>query len=277
MNFNILGPLELRAGNVAITPTAPKQRQVISLLLMNANQVVSVPVLIRELWDEEPRRSAQATVQTYVLHLRRLFASGLHLPQSRVATDLLVTCSGGYLLSVDPEVLDTHRFERLSREGRAALAADNNQLAATRLREALALWRGQVLVDVQTGPLLAMQVVRLEEARLATLDCRIEADLRLGLHHEVLSELAYLAALQPLHENIHAQLMVALYRCGRRSEALDVFHRMRTRLVDELGLEPSAKLRHVQQAILMSDPELDGGSVPTTLLPDRLRALAVAS
>src|SRR5690349_472537 len=113
MNFNILGPLELRARNVAITPTAPKQRQVISLLLMNANQVVSVPVLIRELWDEEPRRSAQATVQTYVLHLRRLFASGLHLPQSRIAADLLVTCSGGYLLSVDPEVLDTHRFERL--------------------------------------------------------------------------------------------------------------------------------------------------------------------
>jgi DNA-binding SARP family transcriptional activator len=264
MEFSVLGPLSLRAGNLTITPTAPKTRQVLALLLMYANQMVSVSAIIRELWNDDPPRSALTTLQTYVLKLRRLFAAGLQLGPAQVSAEVLVTRVGGYLLKVDPGTLDMHRFERLARDGRAALATGDGDLAATRLRAALALWRDRALVDVQAGPLLSVQVARLEEARLAALEYRIEADLMLGLHRELLSELACLAAQHPLHENIHVQLMVALYRSGRRSDALDVYHRMRTRLVDELGLEPSANMRRMQQAILAADPALEIAPAPVT-------------
>jgi SARP family transcriptional regulator, regulator of embCAB operon len=278
MEFRVLGPLSLRAGGVAITPTAPKPRQLLALLLIHANQIVSVTAVIRELWNEDPPRSAQTTVQTYVVQLRKLLVAALHLPSKLVSSDVLVTRTGGYQLRVGPDELDMFRFERLTLAGRAALSDENYGLAAARLGEALRLWRGEPLIDVQPGPLLQAQLARLEEARLSAAEGRIEAELRLGLHRELLSELAYLAAKHPLHEGLHAQRMVALYRCGRRCEALDIFHRLRVRLVEEFGLEPSERMQRMQQAILNADVFLDergsteldprgAGRVPTRNAP----------
>jgi DNA-binding SARP family transcriptional activator len=263
MECCVLGPLSLRVRGAVITPTAPKPRQVLALLLMYANQVVSVPALIRELWNEHPPRSAQSTMQTYVLQLRKLLVAGLQLPASRISSDLLVTRVGGYQLRVEPDSLDMFRFERLTRAGRAALGAENYQLAAATLHEALRLWRDEPLVDVPAGPLLQAQLVRLEETRLTAVEGRIEAELRLGLHRELLPELAYLAAKYPLHENLHAQQMVALYWCGRRCEALEVFHRLRARLVEDFGLEPTDRMQQMQQAILNADVlPVGGGATP---------------
>ena len=269
VEISLLGPFIIRAGGVNLGPTAPKPRQVLALLAMHANQVVSVSALIRELWDEDPPRSALATLQTYILQLRRLLATTPGIRSSAVSNELLITSAGGYLLRLDPELLDLHRFERLATEGRTALARNDDERAGWVLREALAEWRGQPLVDVHAGPLLRFHLVRLEEARLTALEHRFEADLRIGLHREVLSELAFLAAQHPLHENLHAELMVALYRSGRRSEALTVFHRMRARLVDELGLEPSMKMQRIQQAILATAPGLD--------VPQRRSSLAISA
>jgi DNA-binding SARP family transcriptional activator len=261
MECRVLGPLSLRVRGVVITPTAPKPRQVLALLLMYANQVVSVAALIRELWNEHPPRSAQTTVQTYVLQLRKLLVAGLQLPATTISSDLLVTRIGGYQLRVEPDSVDMYRFERLTRAGRAALSAENYELAAATLQEALRLWHGEPLVDVHAGPLVQAQLLRLEETRLTAVEGRIEAELRLGLHRELLPELAYLAAKHPLHENLHAQQMAALYRCGRRCEALEVFHRLRARLVEEFGLEPSARMQRMQRAILNADVLLSGGAV----------------
>lgn len=259
MEFGVLGPLSLRAGEAVITPTAPKPRQLLALLLLHANQIVSVRAVVRELWSDNPPRSAQTTVQTYVLYLRKIFAAALRMPSASVNADLLVTKVGGYELRVASEDLDMFRFERLTRAGRAALNEEDYGLAATILGEALRLWRGDPLIDVNPGPLLERQLVRLEEARLTALESRIEAELQLGLHREMIPELAYFTAKHPLHEGLHAHQMVALYRRERRSEALAVFHQLRARLVEEFGLEPSERLQRIYQGILNADVVVDGG------------------
>jgi DNA-binding SARP family transcriptional activator len=152
---------------------------------------------------------------------------------------------------------DLHQYEQLAAVGRRALAAGENAIAADQLTQAHQLWRGPALADVRVGQLLEPQVKRLEESRLTTLEQSVEARLRLGRHHEVLPELTGLTTEHRLHENLHAQLMVALHRSGRRQEALRVFHGLRGRLRDELGLEPSKRLHVVQHAILTDDPALD--------------------
>jgi DNA-binding SARP family transcriptional activator len=257
MEFGVLGPLSLRAGGAVITPTAPKPRQLLALLVLHANQIVAARAVVHELWSDNPPRSAQTTVQTYVLHLRKLFAAGLRRPLASVSSDLLVTKVGGYELRVEPEDLDVYRFERLTRAGRAALNEEDYGQAATVLGEALRQWRGDPLVDVTPGPLLQRELVRLEEARLTALESRIEADLQLGLHREVTSELAYLTVKHPLHEGLHAHQIVALYRSGRRCEALAIFRQLRGRLVEEFGLEPSQRLQRIHQAILNADVVVD--------------------
>jgi len=277
MDFSLLGHMSLCAFGVTLPPAAPKPRQALALLLMEANQVVSVPTLIREIWDEAPPRSVLATMQTYILQLRKMLAAGLRVQPSQVSSRLLVTKDGGYVINTDPGTIDVFRFEQLARQGRAALARSENELATRTLREALALWRGEAFVDIRTGPMLQGHLVRLEEARLAALEYRIEADMRMGRHHELLPELAYLTAQHNLHESLHAQLMVALYRSGRRSEALDVFRRMRTRLIDQIGLEPSLRMQQVQRAILAADPILDCPCPHSALAADRFTHPLVAS
>jgi DNA-binding SARP family transcriptional activator len=265
MDIAVLGALDVRENGVSVTPTAPKPRQVLALLALHADQVVPVATLIEELWGEQPPRSARTTLQTYVLQLRELISAAIERdPEgapARTAKDVLVTSPGGYLLNTSGGASDVREFERLAGTGYRAMDAGDFAGAARQLRDALSLWTGSALADVQTGAQLEMETRRLEETRLCALDQRIEADLRLGRHRELLGELTVLVSRHRTHENLHGQFMLALHRSGRRSEALDVYARLRTALVRELGLEPSAGLRRMQRSILMAGPE------PTPVAP----------
>ncbi|MEU0580147.1 AfsR/SARP family transcriptional regulator [Streptomyces griseoincarnatus] len=259
MDIDVLGALSVRENGISVTPTAPKPRQVLALLALHADQVVPVATLIDELWGGRPPRSARTTLQTYVLQLRELIAAAVARDPGgavrRCAKDVLVTSPGGYLLHAAGGTIDVCEFEQLAGTGYRAMDAGDFTAAARQLRDALSLWTGSALADVQTGPQLEMEARRLEESRLCALDQRIEADLRLGRHRELLGELTVLVRRYRTHENLHGQFMLALHRSGRRSEALEVYQRLRTALVRELGLEPSAGLRRMQRSILMSGPE----------------------
>ncbi|MDQ0955767.1 DNA-binding SARP family transcriptional activator [Streptomyces phaeochromogenes] len=264
MQIDVLGVLEVRENGASIAPTAPKPRQVLALLALHADRVLPVSALIDELWAGRPPRSARTTLQTYILQLRDLIALALHQqapgaapasPPRRRAKDVLVTSPGGYMLVLGEGTSDVREFERLAGMGYRALDAGDFQGASRLLREALTLWTGSAFADVQTGAQLEMEARRLEEGRLCALDQRIEADLRLGRHRELLAELTVLTSRYSAHENLHAQFMLALHRSGRRGEALDVYHRLRATLVRDLGLEPSPRLRHLQQSILAAAPE----------------------
>lgn len=272
MDIEVLGTLAVREHGVSVTPTAPKPRQVLALLALHADQVVPVSALIEELWAGTPPRSARTTLQTYVLQLRALIANALEHgaaaeeggegaggtagdAERRTAKDVLVTLPGGYLLNSGGGTSDVREFDRLAYIGYRAMDAGDFPGAARQLREALALWSGPAFADVHGGIQLDMEARRLEETRLCALDQRIEADLRLGRHRELLAELTVLASRYRTHENLHGQFMLALHRSGRRGEALDVYQRLRATLVRELGLEPSAALRRLQRSILMASPE----------------------
>ncbi|MFJ5712871.1 BTAD domain-containing putative transcriptional regulator [Streptomyces sp. NPDC093105] len=256
MNIEVLGTLSVRENGIPVMPTAPKPRQVLALLALHAGQVVSVASLTEELWGDKPPRSARNTLQTYVLQLRELIAAamGEGAPEG-AAKDVLVTLPGGYLLDSGDGRIDAREFEQLTGVGYRAMDAGDFQGASRRLKEALALWTGPAFADVHTGARLQMEARRLEETRLYALDQRIEADLRLGRHRELVAELTTLVDRYRTHENLHGQYMLALHRSGRRSEALQAYQRIRTTLVRELGLEPSIELRRMQSAILMSSPD----------------------
>ncbi|QMU78189.1 AfsR/SARP family transcriptional regulator [Streptacidiphilus sp. PB12-B1b] len=256
MEINVLGPLTASEAGVSIVPSATKPRQILALLALNANQALTVSGLMDELWGPVLPRSAPATLQTYILQLRRKLDGALGA-SVRGAKDVLVTRNCGYLLAVDPTVVDAWEFERLTAEGHAAYAAGDPQAASRLLSEALALWRGPALVDLQQGRLLEMEVTRLQESWIAALECRLDADLRLRRHHEVLGELAGLTVQYPLREKLHAQFMLALYRCGRSARALEAFRRLRAGFIDELGLEPSVRMQQLHRAILSADPSLN--------------------
>lgn len=259
MDIDVLGPLVAREGGVSVAPTAAKPRKVLAMLTVHADQVVPMASLFEELWGEDIPRSANTTVQTYILHLRNLISAALEQSGStevRDAKRILVTYPGGYLLDTMGGRVDVRDFDRLAAVGHRARELGDFEAASKSFGEALAIWRGRALVDVQTGSLLEVEAHRLEEARLNVLDRRIDADLRLGRHHEMLGELAGLVGRYRTHEGMHAHLMLALYRSGRRGEAIDIYRRLRTCLVSELGLEPSPSLRRLQHAILMSDPRL---------------------
>ncbi|MFJ4895422.1 BTAD domain-containing putative transcriptional regulator [Streptomyces sp. NPDC088788] len=264
MDIDVLGPLGVRVNGVAVMPTAPKPRKVLALLALHVDRVLPVGLLIEELWGQRPPRSARTTLQTYILQLRELIGAALQAGAARCAElesaspdrvavsakDVLVTAPGGYLLRGGGGSSDVQKFERLAGMGYRAMDAEDFAGAARLLREALSLWSGSALADVQTGAQLEMEVRRLEETRLCALYQRIEADLRLGRHRELLGELTVLVSRYRTHENLHGQFMLALHRSGRRGEALSVYQRLRQALVRDLGLEPSAGLRRLQRAIL---------------------------
>ncbi|MFG3104739.1 BTAD domain-containing putative transcriptional regulator [Streptomyces sp. NPDC048182] len=267
MDIEVLGALAVQENGASITPTAPKPRQVLALLALHADRVVPVATLTDELWGQTPPRSARTTLQTYVLQLRELIAAALARDAGaagapRTAKDVLVTMPCGYLLAAGGGGSDVRAFERLSGTGYRAMDAGDFPGAARQLREALALWTGTALADVQAGPQLQMEVKRLEESRLCALDQRIEADLRLGRHRELLAELTVLVNRYRTHETLHAQFMLALYRSGRRGEALETYQRLRTLLVKDLGLEPSAALQRLQWFILTAHPESAAAPAP---------------
>ncbi|MFJ9721267.1 BTAD domain-containing putative transcriptional regulator [Streptomyces sp. NPDC101209] len=264
MDIEVLGVLAIRENGVSVVPTAPKPRQVLALLALHADQVVPVAALVEELWGSEPPRSARTTLQTYVLQLRDLLAGALAGGgQERCSPkDVLATVPGGYRLQSRGGGVDYREFERRAGAGYRAMDGEDYGGAARRLADALSLWRGPALTDIQAGPLIAMEVRRLEEARLCALDQRIEADLRLGRHRELLPELTVLVNRYRMHESLHGQFMLALHRSGRRGEALDVFTRLRSTLVSELGLEPSSALSRLQRSILMVRPDTPTAPAP---------------
>ncbi|MBC8091375.1 MAG: AfsR/SARP family transcriptional regulator [Pseudonocardia sp.] len=257
MEITVLGPFGATLGDRSVTPTAAKPRQVLALLALQTREVVSVPALVEELWGENPPRSALTTLQTYVLHLRRLIGAALIERGGGCAKDVLRTRFGGYLLDIDPDHVDAHRFERIATAGERAFDLGDNESAARLLRSALDLWRGGALADVAQGMPLDIEVTRLQERRLGIVETRIDADLRLGRHHALVAELSGLVARHPMHENLRARYMIALYRSGRQWQALDTYADLRDTLVVELALEPSGRLQHLQHLMLSSDVTLD--------------------
>ncbi|MER5873990.1 AfsR/SARP family transcriptional regulator [Streptomyces sp. NPDC002044] len=258
MRIRVLGPLSAEVNGGSIVPTAGKPRQVLSLLALYPGRVMPVPTLMEEIWGTQPPQSALTTLQTYILQLRRRLGTAMGPDAPGGAKEVLATRHGGYLLQITEDSVDVHDYERLVREGQAAFETGDSQVSADRLRAALDLWRGPALVDVRVGPILDIEVMRLQESRLVTVERRIDADLRLGRHSELLAELADLTARHPQHEGLHSQIMVALYRAGRQAGALDVYRRLRARLIEDLGVEPSPQLQRLHQAMLAVDPALDG-------------------
>jgi DNA-binding SARP family transcriptional activator len=270
VEIKVLGPLEAQENGRSITPTAGKPRQILALLALEAGQVVTVPTLIEELWGLEPPRSALTTLQTYIMHLRRLIDAALAGDGSATAKDVLATRCGGYVLNVAAGCVDVQAYERQAAAGARAAEAGDYRYASRLLRSALEVWRGPALVDVQAGLRLGIEVVRLEESRLGVLELGIDADLRLGRHYTLLSELAMLNASYPMHENICAQFMVALYRAGQQWRALEVYKRLRDTLVCELGVEPSVRLQRLQRSILKSETVLEAAVPVERELQERL-------
>ncbi|WP_371671394.1 AfsR/SARP family transcriptional regulator [Streptomyces sp. NBC_00289] len=255
MEIKVLGSLAAHERGVPVVPTAAKPRQLLALLALHGDRVVTVPTLMEEIWGENVPRSASTTLQTYILQLRRKIAAALVDEPAMDAKDVLVTRLGGYLLRVQPGQVDAHEFERLADHGRAAYDVADYRTASDLLRRALGLWQGPALVDVPAGSVLELEVLRLNEERTTALERRIESDLRLGRHAEVVPELRVLAARHPLHEGFCAQLMRALHHTGGSWRALEAYQRLRGSLVRELGLEPSAALRGLHQAVLSGDPD----------------------
>lgn len=250
VEIGVLGPLEVSIEGVSIVPTASKPSQLLAMLALNAGHVVTVQAMAEEIWGTDPPRSGVPTLQTYILKLRRMLNHALADDGDVSSKDVLSTRRSGYLLDVEPYAVDAMRYGQLSAAGRQAVNEGDHATAAHYLAEALRLWRGPALADVPTGPLLEIEARRLEEDRLGDHYLRIEADLKLGRHHQLLGELATLCARHPLLENFCNQHMVALYRCGRQSQALEAYRRLRTEMVDQLGVEPSPRVRNLHQAIL---------------------------
>jgi DNA-binding SARP family transcriptional activator len=261
MDFRILGPLEVADGDALVALPGAKQRALLTILLLRVNEVVSTDRLIDDLWGDEPPGSGRTALQVRISQLRKALGP---------AGEVLITRPAGYILKVAPQQFDLHRFERLVEEADAAAPA----VAARKLREALALWRGPPLADLAYESFAQAAIGRLEELRLGVLEKRIEADLALGRHADLVAELEGFVTEHPLRERVRAQLLLALYRCGRQAEALAAYQAARRTLIEELGIEPSPPLRGLQQAILRQDPSLELAQAP---VPERsLLVVAVA-
>ncbi|MEV4624881.1 BTAD domain-containing putative transcriptional regulator [Micromonospora sp. NPDC049523] len=237
MRVAILGPVELTDGGRLIAVPGPQLRCILAILASEAGRTVPVARMVDALWDEPPT-SARSVLQVYVSRLRKLFST----PDTT-----LVHSGGGYRLDIDPQDVDLHRFRALVREAR-----DSADVAVRRrlLTAALAEWRGDALADTATGPLRDRLVVALTEERLAALEDRLDVDLELGRHHDVMAELAAAVAEHPGRERLTGALILALHRCGRRVEALEAYRDLRDLLVEQAGVEPGADLRHLHQLLL---------------------------
>jgi DNA-binding SARP family transcriptional activator/pimeloyl-ACP methyl ester carboxylesterase len=254
MEFKILGPLEAREGDRVLACKGAKQRLLLGVLLLHANEVVSSDRLAEALWGERPPATGSKALQMHVSELRDL----LEPDRARGRPGrILVTRPPGYELRVEAGQLDLQRFEHAVGEARAAARAGLPRQAADGLREALALRRGPALADLGFEDFLQSDIARLDELRLAALEDRIDADLALGRHADLPAELESLVGRHPLRERLRAQLMLALYRSGRQAEALEVYQDARRALTDELGIEPGRELQELQQAVLRHDPALD--------------------
>jgi DNA-binding SARP family transcriptional activator len=250
MEFRILGPLEAGEGSRRARLTGGKQQALLALLLLHAGRVVPVDRLVDDLWGEDVPETAQKMVQVYVSRLRK-----------QLPTGVVQTRPPGYLLALDGHSLDLQRFEELAERGRAALAGGRVEEAARLLGEALALWRGPALAEFEE-PFALVEAPRLEEQRLACLEERIEADLAMARHGELVGELEALVARHRHRERLRGQLMLALYRSGRHAEALETYQSFRRMLADELGIDPSARLKELHRRMLQQDAALEPAARP---------------
>jgi len=243
MEFRILGPLEVVDRGRVLALGGARQRALLALLLTRVNEIVSADRLIDELWGERPPKSAGNALQYHVSQLRKALAPA----------DVIATREPGYVLSLGADQLDLLRFEQLVAQAQNQASPET---AARLLREALALWRGPALADLAQEPWAHAEINRLEELRLGALERRLEADLELGRHADVVGELERVVSEHPLRERLRAALMRALYGSGRQAEALEAYRSTRTMLVEELGIEPSPALQELEKAILRHDPAL---------------------
>ena len=253
MNLRILGPLEIERDGETVS-LGPKQQTLLAILLVNHGSPVSADRIVDDLYAGRPPRNAFKTLQVHVSRLRKALGNGE-----------VETAGGGYRLVLGTEDLDVDQFDRLADAGRLELAAGESESASRLLGEALALWRGPALADFAYAEFAQAEIARLEERRLGVLEDRIDADLALGRHAALTSELEALARGHPLRERLRAQLMLALYRSGRQAESLEAYQQARHALVEDLGIEPSRSLRELQQAILEQDPALELESGPTPI------------
>ena len=247
LEFRILGPLEVVGEAGPIPLAGPKQRATLAILLLNANRVVSVERLADDLYSGAAPVTAVTQVQRQISELRKALGSA----------SVIETRSPGYVIRLSAGQLDLDHFQLRAEEAGRALARGEARSAADLLREALGLWRGAPLADLAYESFAQTSINRLEELRLAALEQRIDAELALGSHAELVGELEQLVAEHPLHERLRGQLMLALYRSGRQAEALDVYRATRDRLVEELGIEPTPALHQLERAILAQDSSLD--------------------
>jgi WD40 repeat protein/DNA-binding SARP family transcriptional activator len=245
MRARVLGPLEVTDGAHRPNLGGPKQRLVLAHLLMRANSVVSTDVLIQEVWGDDPPPAARSSLQSYVSHLR-----------GALGNERLVSRPPGYVLQIEPEAVDASRFASLVARGRRQLQADPST-ASRILRDALRLWNGEPYADLSNEPSLHAEIERLCRLRLDAIEDSVEADLMLGRHLEVISELETVLPQAHVRERLWGQLMLALYRAGRQAEALDAYHRLRATLSSDLGVEPSPLIQQLQQRILRHDPSLE--------------------
>src|SRR5919204_3328894 len=241
MDFRVLGPLSVEDERGTLALDGARVRALLAFLLLRANTAVSTADLLDELWGEDLPKSGATAVQNAVARLRKILG------------ERVVTTPAGYLVRVEPGELDLVHFRELVERAAAAEPAERSTL----LREALALWCGEPLGALGNAAFVERERSRLQDERLAALEDRIDADLALGRHADLLAELSALAAEHPLDERFRAQLILALYRSGRQAAALDVYRETRRMLADKLGLEPGPALRELERAILRQEPELD--------------------
>src|SRR3954465_6748788 len=249
MQFRVLGPVEIETSAGLLELRGAKQRTLLALLLMHPNQVVPRDVLIEGLWGESAGDRAGHSLEAQVSRLRKAL-----LP---AGNGILQTHATGYRLNVNTENLDALSFERLLEQAGSALERNDASEAAETIKEALALWRGRPFEDVTYQSFARVEIERLEELRLSAVEDRIEAELALGRHAQLIAELEALVRRHPLRERFRGQLMLALYRSGRQADALDAYRRTRPSFVEELGIEPGPALRELERAILAQRPSLE--------------------
>jgi DNA-binding SARP family transcriptional activator len=267
----VLGPLEVAANGTLIPLGGAKQRALLALLLLNANEVVSIDRLIDELWGESPPGSATNMLQGYVSRLRKAL-------DGNGAAPTILFRSPGYVLQAAPEQIDSCRFERLVQQAEARASSGDWSAASSGLRAALELWRGAALSDFAYEKFAQAEIARLDELRLKAIEDRIDAELALGRHAALVPELEALVADRPLREKLRGQLMLALYRSGRQSDALAVYRDARTTLNAQLGVEPTPALSELERAILRQDRSVEPPSWrPVLASPRRPRRIGVAA
>lgn len=253
LDFLILGPFQV-IDQQPLVLGGPRQRAVLALLLLNRREVVTTDRMIDELWGEHPPATVGKAIHVYVSNLRKVVGDGV-----------LLTSDGGYRLDVEPSQVDADRFDGLVARGRTALERGYPVMARQRLREALGLWRGRALADFSYHQFAQAEIARLEEARMAALEDRIEAELALCEHSTLVPELETHVRAHPARERLWGQLMVALYRSGRQADALERYRRARRILIDEFAIEPGRDLKDIEHAILTQDPGLDPPSLDAAM------------